>query len=208
VLLPCPVYPSMHAWTQASIFDKTAQHCMHGPKCKVGARCEAGRRVRTVHLLAGATLPLWTVVEDTLASVARQRNFAVIQVAETAAATAAAPSSQPIAGDGAVKQEAGSAGGGGDAVKHEAEVAATAVTTDGTVEVDEERQAGRDDRSDGPTQKKQKVIGILLPSKHAPAVLQAVADKFKQSGQCARASCPTDDRETVRVDTPENSGQF
>jgi hypothetical protein len=35
---------------------------MHGAKCKNGAACEAGKRVRTLHLLAGSTLPLWGTV--------------------------------------------------------------------------------------------------------------------------------------------------
>ena len=39
---------------------------------KIGAKCEAGKRVRTVHLLAGSTLPLWGTVRRG-ASAARHR---------------------------------------------------------------------------------------------------------------------------------------
>ena len=68
-------------WTE--LFARTAQLCMHGKKCKIGAACEAGKRVRTVHMLAGSTLPLWPAVDRVLREKTRARTFSVIRVVQT-----------------------------------------------------------------------------------------------------------------------------
>ena len=64
---------------------------------------EAGRRLRTVHLLTGSTLPVWATVERALqgqgatnssswSGGAKSSSFTVIRVAETEDASGVAPS--------------------------------------------------------------------------------------------------------------------
>eukprot|EP01044_Picomonas_judraskeda_P009194 COSAG03_NODE_1103_length_4811_cov_1.804542_2_plen_69_part_00 len=47
-----------------TIFESTATTCMHGKNCKIGVDCEAGKRLKSVHLLTDSTLPLWGTVEQ------------------------------------------------------------------------------------------------------------------------------------------------
>ena len=47
-----------------TIFESTATTCMHGKNCQIGVHCEAGKRLKSVHLLTDSTLPLWGTVEQ------------------------------------------------------------------------------------------------------------------------------------------------
>jgi hypothetical protein len=40
--------------------------CMHGPTCKHGRDCAVGRRKRTMHILAGSLLPVWSRIESVM----------------------------------------------------------------------------------------------------------------------------------------------
>jgi hypothetical protein len=41
------------AWSD--LYELTLNHCTHGPKCKLGAHCEHGRRIRHISILGGHT---------------------------------------------------------------------------------------------------------------------------------------------------------
>ena len=41
------------AWSD--LYELTLNHCTHGPKCKLGAHCEHGRRMRHISILGGQT---------------------------------------------------------------------------------------------------------------------------------------------------------
>lgn len=55
--------------------------CMHGPRCKNGAACEVGKRMRTMHLLCGSLLPIWSKLERVLhAHSARKESIKITRV--------------------------------------------------------------------------------------------------------------------------------
>lgn len=47
-------------------FRQSLTVCMHGPNCKHGAACELGKRMRTMHIIGGSLLPIWSKVEKVL----------------------------------------------------------------------------------------------------------------------------------------------
>jgi hypothetical protein len=146
----------------AAIFAATAESCMHGAKCKIGATCEAGKRVRSVHLLAGSTLPLWGTVELVLRQKTRARTFSIIRVVQT---------------EGLV--EAPAASGGARRSRKPAAARAPA-----------KKKADRTAGATGSEAAKmpRKVIGISLPAAHAQEVLDAIA----RAGRAQPATEPPD----------------
>ena len=65
-------------WTRQ--YDQALTVCLHGPKCKNGAACEVGRRKRTMHLLGGSLLPIWSTLERVLHTEARRTNLKITRV--------------------------------------------------------------------------------------------------------------------------------
>ncbi|EDO43449.1 predicted protein [Nematostella vectensis] len=44
-------------------YDKTRDHCFHGPGCKTGPLCRVGCRISRVHLLCGGIVPILSTLE-------------------------------------------------------------------------------------------------------------------------------------------------
>ena len=51
-------------WT--AIYDASLTACMHGPGCKDGGACSAGRRLTGVTILSGSVVRLWDCLERVL----------------------------------------------------------------------------------------------------------------------------------------------
>jgi tetratricopeptide (TPR) repeat protein len=52
------------AWD--TLYDKTEEHCVHGPNCKVGADCSSGSRRQIVGMVTGAVVPVFNALESTI----------------------------------------------------------------------------------------------------------------------------------------------
>eukprot|EP00124_Ichthyophonus_hoferi_P002527 Ihof_evm6s175 gene=Ihof_evmTU6s175 len=73
-------------WTQQ--YESALVQCSHGPSCKNGRNCTIGLRKSTVYIVSGGVVPLWGVIESTLASVAGRlgemhRSMKVVRVETT-----------------------------------------------------------------------------------------------------------------------------
>ena len=183
------------------MFERTALSCMHGSKCKLGPSCEAGRRVRTVHLLSGSTLPIWATVETALKAEARVRSFSVIRVAETEDASgvaAAAKQSLLPPDDAPPPPPPGSAGSVVSPEKEGQPSAADAALEDNQQLADPDDGGGAKSAAQvvpctaGKAEKSPavKVVGISLPNKHAAKVLEAIAVRVL-SGSMALGTHPS-----------------
>lgn len=66
-------------------FEISAEECMHGPKCKVGASCTVGKRVQEFNILGGLILPVWGMVEKSLSKQVRtsHRRMRVVRLETT-----------------------------------------------------------------------------------------------------------------------------
>eukprot|EP00962_Isochrysis_galbana_P022943 scaffold6880_cov110-Isochrysis_galbana.AAC.7 len=47
-------------------YDECKSRCMHGPNCKAGMKCTVGKRQQEKHVLAGAVLPFWGQIKDSM----------------------------------------------------------------------------------------------------------------------------------------------
>ncbi|KAH9315300.1 hypothetical protein KI387_023927, partial [Taxus chinensis] len=86
----CAKYKKLNSLEKASAhwkeeFEISAEQCMHGPKCKVGASCTIGKRVQEFNILGGLILPVWGTVEKTLSKQVRQshRRLRVVRLETT-----------------------------------------------------------------------------------------------------------------------------
>jgi len=72
-------------------YTRSAHVCMHGPSCRQGHACEAGKRIRVLYILSGALLSIWGRVEECLNAHQRGRRttLKVIRVMETVGAAGA-----------------------------------------------------------------------------------------------------------------------
>ncbi|XP_062521291.1 uncharacterized protein LOC134196225 isoform X2 [Corticium candelabrum] len=47
-------------------YDMTLEKCIHGANCQSANKCRVGSRTTEIHLLSGALIPIWSVLESTL----------------------------------------------------------------------------------------------------------------------------------------------
>lgn len=47
-------------------YEKSGRICLHNGKCLLGEKCQKGRRIRAIHVLAGNILPIWETVSKKL----------------------------------------------------------------------------------------------------------------------------------------------
>lgn len=164
----------------------TAKHCMHGAKCKAGESCEAGKRLKTVHILSGSTLPIWNTVENALKQSSTSRlftNFTIVRVAPTCPPAAtengkAAADAEPTSGDGG-----GSDGSGPQPELDPPEPKRKTRTKKGGKSKGAAAAAAKASREGAAVDAAGKrVVGILLPPKQVSDVLTALEARVLEAG--------------------------
>lgn len=75
-----------------SEYEHSAVQCLHQQPCRYGPHCEAGKRVRHVHILSGVLLSVWGMVTQVLATHGTSKSTPkVIRVVETQGADGGPP---------------------------------------------------------------------------------------------------------------------
>jgi hypothetical protein len=58
-------------------YETALTSCMHGPNCHDGGACAVGRRKRTMHLIGGSLLPIWSTIERVLRAASSAKTFSL-----------------------------------------------------------------------------------------------------------------------------------